>query len=368
MRTATLIPGRTEGANRDSMAANRDRGFQKPRRRSGSALTLTACSLAATLTLLPSPTLADLHICNRMSYVVEAALGLQDKGAVATRGWFRIDPGQCRNVMQGTLEAQRVLLHAETLPLYGALPLPQTGHADLCVARGDFVIAAARICTRSDQRLARFTEVRPSEGERGPTANLTEEADYDIAQARLAGIQRLLVLGGYDANPIDGIQGKKTEAAIAEFLMDRKLPAEAVNSSTFFDTLVETARRPDGTSFTWCNETQYPVMAALGIEDRGTIVTRGWYRIEAGRCLRPEVRDKPRRFYSYAEAIDANGQVMIRRGRRLSWGGGTPLCTRNVRFELSDHRDCQARGLTAAGFATIDTARDSPAPVRFTVP
>jgi uncharacterized membrane protein len=270
--------------------------------------------------------------------------------------------------MQGTVGGQRILLHAETLPLYGAPPLPQTGHADLCVARGDFVIAAARICTQSDQRLARFTEVKPSDGERGQTANLTEEADYDETQARLAGIQRLLVLGGYDANPVDGIQGKKTEAAIAQFLKDRKLPAEAVNGSTFFDTLVETVGRPNGTSFTWCNETQYPVMAALGVENRGTIVTRGWYRIEAGRCLRPEVRDKPRRLYSYAEAVDANGQVVIRRGRRLSWGGNTPLCTRNVRFELSDHDDCQARGLTAAGFATIDTARDAPTPVRLTVP
>ena len=317
--------------------------------------------------LLPSPARADLHICNRMSYVVEAALGLEDKGAVATRGWFRIDPGQCRTVLQGTIEAQRILLHAEALPLYGAPPLPQTGHDDLCVARGDFVIAAARACTRGDHRLARFTEVKPAEAERGPTVNLAEEGEYDAAQARLAGIQRLLVLAGYDANPIDGIQGKKTEAAIGQFLRDRKLPADTVNSTAFFDTLVEAAQRPDGINFVWCNETTYPVMAALGTEHRGVIVTRGWYRIEAGRCLRPDLRDKPRRLYSYAEAIDANGHVLVRSGKRLTWGGDTLLCTRNVRFELSDHADCPAIGLTAAGFATIDTARGGPATVRFTV-
>ena len=336
------------------------------RNQPATAITL---SLAAGLVVCSAaPVHADLQICNRMSYVTEAVIALEDKGAVATRGWFRIDPGQCRTVIQGAIEAQRILVHAEALPLYGAPPLPQTGHADLCVARGDFIIAAARNCSRSDQRLARFTEVKPSDGERGQTVRLAEEAEYDDAQARLAGIQRLLVLSGYDANPVDGIPGKKTDAAIAQFLKDHKLPANTVNAISFFDTLVEAAQRPDGINFVWCNETGYAVMAALGVEHRGTIVTRGWYRIEAGRCLRPELHDKPRRVYSYAEAIDARGHVAMRGGRRLSWGGDTLLCTRNVRFELSDHGNCPALGLTAAGFATVDTAARGPATVRFTVP
>jgi uncharacterized membrane protein len=324
-------------------------------------------SLAALAALLPSPARADLTICNRMSYVADAALGLEDNGAVATRGWFRIDPGQCRTVLQGAIDAQRILVHAEALPLYGAPPLPETGHADLCVARGDFVIAAARVCRRSDQRLARFTEVKPSESERGQVVNLAEEEEYDDTQARLAGIQRLLVMAGYDANPIDGIAGKKTDAAIAQFLKDHKLPADAAGSATFFDTLVEAAQRPDGLNFVWCNETPYTVMAALGTEHRGTITTRGWYRVEAGRCMHPGLRDKPPRLYSYAEAVDANGHVVHRDGKRLTWGGDTLLCTRNVRFEISEHADCPAMGLTAAGFTTIDTVHGGPTTVRFTV-
>ena len=32
------------------------------------------------------PAYADLKICNRMSYVVEAAIGIDDKAATATRG------------------------------------------------------------------------------------------------------------------------------------------------------------------------------------------------------------------------------------------------------------------------------------------
>jgi len=50
-----------------------------------------------------------------------------------------------------------------------------------------------------------FSAAKPSDSSKGPVVNLAEEADYDDAQARLAGIQRLLVISGYDAYPIDGV-------------------------------------------------------------------------------------------------------------------------------------------------------------------
>ena len=56
------------------------------------------------------PAYAGLKLCNRMSYVVEAAIGIDDKSATATRGWFRIDPAACRVVLQGALKAKRLLL------------------------------------------------------------------------------------------------------------------------------------------------------------------------------------------------------------------------------------------------------------------
>jgi uncharacterized membrane protein len=53
-----------------------------------------AAATGAALCALASTARADLQLCNRMSYGVETALGVDDKGATATRGWFRIDPGQ----------------------------------------------------------------------------------------------------------------------------------------------------------------------------------------------------------------------------------------------------------------------------------
>jgi len=42
------------------------------------------------------------------------------------------------------------------------------------------------------------------------------------------------------------------------------------------------------------------------------------------------------RFYSYAEAVDANGRTVQRDGAALAWGGKVMLCTRDGRFELSN--------------------------------
>ncbi len=124
-----------------------------------------AALLAMTALLVASPARADLKICNRMSYVVEAAIGIDDKNATATRGWFRIDPATCRVVAQGNIAADRILLHARSLPVYGASPAPQNGTDNLCIATKDFVIAG-RQC-RAGQTAVPFTEIKPSTGEDG---------------------------------------------------------------------------------------------------------------------------------------------------------------------------------------------------------
>src|SRR5882724_6089250 len=70
------------------------------------------------LALSATAAFADLKLCNRMSYVIEAAIGIDDKAATATRGWFRIDPAACRIVAQGTLTADRILLSARAWRLW----------------------------------------------------------------------------------------------------------------------------------------------------------------------------------------------------------------------------------------------------------
>ena len=314
-----------------------------------------------------APARADLKLCNRMSYVVEAAIGIDDKAATATRGWFRIDPAACRVVAQGTLTADRILLNARALGVYGASPIPQNGGDTLCVASDNFVIAAARQC-RGGQTPAPFTQITPTATEDGNlVAYLAEDSEYDDDQARLAGIQRLLVIAGYDAAPIDGVDGPKTQAALAAFLKSRGLTPDIVQAPNFFATMIDAVQSPSSVGLTWCNDTPHKIMAAVGADDGKSVISRGWYRIEPGKCLHPDVTGQPRQIYSFAEAVDADNRAIRFRDKPLNWGGGTQLCTRESKFEINEQGDCGARGLAATGFAAVDMSSGGKT-LRFAMP
>jgi uncharacterized membrane protein len=309
---------------------------------------------AVLLLVYATPTLADFKICNRMSYVVEAAIGIDDKAATATRGWFRIDPAACRVVVQGTLSADRILLHARALDLYGASPIPQNGGDNLCVTQANFVIAAARQC-RAGQAPAPFTEITPSHTDDGHLVSyLAEDSEYDDEQARLAGIQRLLVIAGYDAAPIDGVDGPKTQAALNAFLRNRGLGSDAAQSPNFFNTLIEAVQSPSATGLTWCNDTPHKIMAAVATDDGKAVTSRGWYRIEPGKCLHPDVAGQPKQVFSFAEAVDAENRSVKYKDKPLNWGGPTRLCTRESKFETNEQADCGSRGFSATGFAPVE--------------
>ena len=314
-----------------------------------------------------APARADLKLCNRMSYVVEAAIGIDDKAATATRGWFRIDPAACRVVAQGTLTADRILLNARALGVYGASPIPQNGGDTLCVASDNFVIAAARQC-RGGQTPAPFTQITPTATEDGNlVAYLAEDSEYDDDQARLAGIQRLLVIAGYDAAPIDGVDGPKTQAALAAFLKSRGLTPDIVQAPNFFATMIDAVQSPSSVGLTWCNDTPHKIMAAVGADDGKSVISRGWYRIEPGKCLHPDVTGQPRQIFSFAEAVDADNRAIRFRDKPLNWGGGTQLCTRESKFEINEQGDCGARGLAATGFAAVDMSSGGKT-LRFALP
>ncbi|NVN85540.1 MAG: DUF1036 domain-containing protein [Rhodopseudomonas sp.] len=329
-----------------------------------------AAVVAATSALLPSlaaPARADLKLCNRMSYVVEAAIGIDDNATTATRGWFRIDPAQCRVVVQGTLSADRLLLHARSLGVYGASPVPQNGTDRLCIAPGNFVIAAARQC-RGGQTLAPFTEIRPTQSEDGNlAAYLAEAGEYDDEQAKLAAIQRLLVIAGYDAAPIDGVDGPKTQAALAAFLKGHGLGTEIVQAPNFFELMIDAVQSPSPTGLTWCNDTPHKIMAAVATDDGKAVVSRGWYRIDPGKCLHPDVTGQPKQVFSFAEAVDANAQAIKVRDKPLNWGGATMLCTRESKFEINEQGDCGTRGLNPTGFTPVDLSSGGKT-LRFAMP
>jgi uncharacterized membrane protein len=51
----------------------------------------------------------------------------------------------------------------------------------------------------------------------------------------------------------------------------------------------------------------------------------------------------------------------------LNWGGTTPLCTRESKFETNEQGDCPARGFAATGFAAVDLSSGGKT-LRFAMP
>src|ERR1700680_7334 len=322
---------------------------------------------AIALLVSSAPAFADLKLCNRMSYVVEAAIGIDDKSATATRGWFRIDPAACRVVAQGTLTADRILLNARALGVYGASPIPQNGGDTLCIAPDNFVIAAARQC-RSGQTPAPFTQVNPTQADDGNlVAYLAEGSEYDDEQARLAAIQRLLVIGGYDAAPIDGVDGPKTQGALAAFLKSRGMTADIVQAPNFFTMMIDAVQSPSSSGLTWCNDTPHKIMAAVATDDGKAVTSRGWYRIDPGKCLHPDVTGLPKQIFSFAEAVAAENRTTQHKDKPLNWSGARELCTRETKFETSEQGDCGSRGFAATGFAAVDMSSGGKT-LRFAMP
>ena len=343
------------------------RSFRARMRRYARRTVLALPAAAVSLFVSSLPAHADLKLCNRMSYVVEAAIGIDDKSATATRGWFRIDPATCKVVMQGKLTADRILLNARALGVYGSSPIPQNGTDTLCVAQDNFVIAAARQC-RTGQTPAQFTQITPTQADDGNlAAYLAEDSEYDDEQARLAGIQRLLVIAGYDAAPIDGVDGPKTQSALAAFLKSRGLAADIVQSQNFFTAMVEAVQKPSSSGLTWCNDTPHKIMAAVATDDGKAVTSRGWYRIDPGKCLHPDVTGQPRQVFSFAEAVDSENRTVKLKDKPLNWGGSKQLCARESKFEINEQADCGSRGLAPIGFAPVDMSSGGKT-IRFAMP
>ena len=92
-------------------------------------------------------------------------------------------------------------------------------------------------------------------------------------------------------------------------------------------------------------------MAAVATDDGKAVVSRGWYRIDPGKCLHPDVTGAPKQIFSFAEAVDDENRTIRLKDKPLNWGGTTQLCTRESKFETNEQGDCPSRGFAATGFA-----------------
>ena len=313
---------------------------------------------------------ADYRLCNETSYVVNAAIGVEAGGSVATRGWFEILPGRCRVVVEGPLDADKYYFYSRVPNYYDIAVTRFESGTRLCVGSSDFLITDATLCSDPSHRMERFIEVQPKSQGNDWELALAEEAEYTREQAGAAGVQRLLGMLGYDAGRIDGVPGGQTRSALDAFATASSQSIDEPTSPTVYAALLsELKAKQAGIGLQVCNETRHLVWTALGIPEDGKLVSRGWYRIATGECLRPYKKPLDgSAIYSFGEAVDENGPIISADNIPLIWDGDTLLCTQSTRFSIVEHENCEAKGMTPTRFRKISLGGARSWTIRYTEP
>jgi len=334
-----------------------------PRMRPWLAGVLVLTGLAAA-----APARAGYSLCNETSYVLEAAVGQTTDNGITTQGWLQVLPGACRTVIKDKLDRSPLYLYARTPKLYDQVLKRFSGGKRLCVSTGDFTITRASTCTDPAHSYENFIEITPRKDDW--QTSLTEEEGYKNDGAALAGIQRLLGMAGYDVGAIDGVAGAMTNRVLEDFMAKAGLEDAAPTSPEVVRALIAVVRkRQTKSGLQVCNETRHLVWTTIGLHQGENSVTRGWYRVLAGECIRP-VR-KPldgQVLYSFGEAVDKDGPVVAKGNIPLIWDGAVELCTSDKRFTIEGQDNCAGRGFKITKFRKIDLGGAKSWTIRYTEP
>src|SRR5258705_2161237 len=97
--------------------------------------------------------------------------------------------------------------------------------------------------------------------------------------------------------------------------------------------MIEAVQKPSSSGLTWCNDTPHKIMAAVATDDGKAVTSRGWYPIDPGKWLHPEVTGQPKQVFSFAGGLDRGKRAVQYKDRPLDWGGPQERCTRESQVE-----------------------------------
>lgn len=304
-----------------------------------------ACVGLALICLMPRPAKADLRLCNRTSYVLEAATSaIIKKNESITQGWLHVLPGDCAVAIKGPLNAARYLVYARSSLAHAGPPRAWGGNAPICVKDTSFNLHQAGIatsCTEADSFALPFAPVNIGNRTDWTMALDETPALPSLMAAQLAGVKRLLSDNGYKVGPINGAPSKPTETALNAFRKKMNFQPGDGNDVLFaaLEKQALTKAAPQG--YAVCNDTAEPLMAAIA-DSGAKAMSRGWWRIGAKSCAQAMTTPLAgRAVYLLAQKLD--GTVLV--------GGAKKFCTSTVAFEVAARADCAKLGMTEAGFA-----------------
>jgi uncharacterized membrane protein len=302
--------------------------------------------LAVLLLLLPHPAKADLKLCNRTSYVLNAATATNIKNSESlTQGWIHLMPGDCAVAIKGPLNAASYLVYARSSLAHTGPPRAWGGTSPMCVKDGPFSLHQAttqRTCAEPDTFALPFAPVNIHNQQDWTMAMDESPALPSLMAGQLAGVKRLLSDNGYKVGAINASPSKPTEAALTDFRNKMKFKPGDGNDVLFaaLEKQAMTKAAPQG--YTVCNDTAEPVLTAIA--ERGAKpVSRGWWRVAPKSCaqaITTPLGGDP--VYLYAQKLD--GAVAV--------SGPEKFCTTPIAFEVQGRADCAKRGMTETGFAS----------------
>ena len=318
-------------------------------------LQIAAAALLCWL-VLPAAAHAEFRFCNKTSYVLDSAIAFDTDGKWKSRGWMRIPPGDCKDVLEGAVGEQDYFVFARSIDAHEGSIKYFSGNTGFCIVDGAFEIEGREQCAMRGYDSADFLRVQPTAGENW-TTTFAEAGDYTADEARIAGAQRLLKDIGFALKQIDGIAARNTLRAVEAFQRSEKETATGRIDDTLIEQLISRATaEQESLGLNFCNRTDELIWAAVGYRNGEDDMSSGWIRIEPGGC-RKAIKGKlgEDAYYVYAEAVDDTGAIARRQGAALIWGGNDSFCTKSTRFEIRGRERCMARGFDERGFMRIDT-------------
>ncbi len=81
---------------------------------------------------------AKYSLCNKTSYTLSAAIRYVDGDRLATKGWWRLRPGQCKVVLTDPTTPGRYFVYAEGIPGHRGAMRSWSGDNSLCVEPSGF--------------------------------------------------------------------------------------------------------------------------------------------------------------------------------------------------------------------------------------
>lgn len=307
---------------------------------------LTAILAVLVLSGMLAPQARAGEVCNETSFFVEAAKAWVTPTGIAARGWQRLAPGACTR-FDGIPAGVNQFLYARTTEAYLGGVREWVGRTPVCVDTGNFQLEGVADCTAIGLETREFRQLSPAERTR---AVLVEPNGFG-SRALEAGVQRLLQSLGYDVRGIDGFAGRRSRAQINQFERDHGV-AHGDDYEALADALHRVAlERNSRAGLHVCNEATAPIGVAIAAQNNERWESRGWWRIEAGGCLRVLARRlAPGDAFVFAQRLGDDRIEALR-------GGVENFCVAPGRFLAEGRTGCVDRGYTNASF------RPSPVPV-----